>query len=482
MPDRVRLTVPSEGRSLALVDALVERYATSVEVPPAETAELVGLVGDAVRFVLEHAYPGDPTGEVEVTLDVSDGSIGVDVHDWGRPLAAAGGDAGALPPQLQAIAERADGVRLVNLGADGKRLRLAKRVSHVLDTGPEAHDFGAPTAARQHDTGVREHVEVRCAAAADAEAISQLLYENYHLSYGHPDFYRPRWVAAELDRGTLVSTIAVYEGDVVGHHALMPSSSSPAAETGVAVVHPAFRGLGILGLLFDRTLTHAKERGLAAVWGRAVTVHPYSQRAERSHGYRESALMLASVPAAMTMAGLADLAGKRTASLLAYRMLEPRDRAVFLPELYATQLRAAYEHLGLAASNPQSPAAPPDGETVSWRVEEERQTGWLTVTGWDDDHRSAAAHALRQLLSHHVDVLYADVDLTTVQEIDAAVETLNSVDFSYAGLVPSGGGGHDFVRLQRVNTDRVELDEIVCDSPFAQALLRDVLADRERVD
>lgn len=481
MPDRVRLTVPSEDRSLALVDALVERYAAGVEVPTAERAELVALVGNAVRFVLENAYPGDPTGEIELTLDVSDGTIGIDVHDWGRPLAAAGGGAGALPPQLEPLCACADQVRLVNLGADGKRLRLSKRVSYVLDSGPEAHDFGAPATAPHGDDGVAERIEVRNATPADAEAISQLLYGNYHLSYGHPDFYRPLWVAAELESGRLASSVAVHEGEIVGHHALMLGHGGASAETGVAVVHPAFRGLGIFGRLFERTLARAGEHGLDAVWGRAVTVHPYSQRTERSHGYRESALMLASVPGKTAMTGVSE-GGKRTASLLSYRMLRPARRSVFLPVAYLRQLHDAYANLDLADTGQAAPAAPPDGDAVSWYAEEDRQTGWLTVTSWDEASHAALAHATRQLLSHHVEVLYADVDLRSVMEVDAAVAALNDEGFSYAGLTPVGRAGHDHLRLQRVNTEDVELDAIVCDSPYAKALLADVLADRERVD
>jgi GNAT superfamily N-acetyltransferase len=480
VPDRVRLTVPSEERLLPLVAAAVERYAEGLEVPREEGAELATLVLDAVRFVLDHAYPGDPTGEVEITLDVVQGGVAVDVHDWGRPLTSGSGDEDG-PSELDALAQRAEELRLINLGADGKRLSFRKRVSHVVDTGPEAHDFGAPAHAPGADTGIRERVEVRLAGPECAEAISQLLYENYHLTYGHPDFYRPRWVSSEIERGTLVSSVAVHDGVIVGHHALLLRDGWASAETGVAVVHPAFRGLGIFTLLFDHTISRAGELGLEAVWGRAVTVHPFSQRSERSHGYREAALMLGSVPAKMTMAGIAEEGGARTATLLSYRMLDPKPRSVFFPEAYRHQLRAAYANLGLVAAPAAAPAAVP-AESVSWRVEEERQTGWLTVRSWDAEARHAFLHGTRRLLGHHVDVLYADLDLCAIDRIDDAVADLNEHGFSYAGLAPSGPAGSDYLRLQRLNAENIALEGIVADSPFAQALLREVLEDRRRID
>lgn len=62
---------------------------------------------------------------------------------------------------------------------------------------------------------------IRDATPTDSEAISQLLYENYHLTYGHPDFYRPRWVAEQLGEGALLSSLAEVGGEVIGHHAIM---------------------------------------------------------------------------------------------------------------------------------------------------------------------------------------------------------------------------------------------------------------------
>jgi hypothetical protein len=44
-----------------------------------------------------------------------------------------------------------------------------------------------------------------------------------------------------------------------------------------------------------------------------------------------------------------------------------------------------------------------------------------------------------------------------------------------------GPDGHDHLRLQLLDCDDVELDEIVCDSPFADALRQRVLKDKARV-
>jgi GNAT superfamily N-acetyltransferase len=476
MADLVRLVVPSEHASLSLVEGLAERWCTALEVPPDESTRIVRLVGDVVRYTLEHAYPGDPSGQIELTLDLVGTDVRVDVHDWGLPLASAGGELGALPAGLAELAGRAEDLRLLNLGADGKRISFHVGVSHALDSGPEAHEFEAGRRAASGED-VRERLEIRDATPADAETISQLLYGNYHLSYGHPDFYRPRWVAEQLERDLLLSSLAVLDGEVVGHHAVMLEQGHASAETGAAVVHPAYRGLGIFTVLGNRSLERTRALGLEALWGRAVTVHPYSQRAALARGYRETGVMLGSVPARMEMEGIAGAdAGRRTASILSYRMLLRAPRPVTLPPRYAGELEAAYRNIELELAGRASPATPAEPVTAS--EEDSRATSTLLVSAWDEQ---AVVHEIRRALARQ-DVVYLDLDLVTGAATDEAVESLNDRGFFYAGLVVSGRDGHDCLRLQRLNADNIELEQIVADSDAARGILQAVLADRRRVD
>jgi N-acetylglutamate synthase-like GNAT family acetyltransferase len=478
MPDRVRLTVPSEERSLALLEALAERWGETLEIPRPEAAELVGLIRDAAAFTLANAYPADPTGQIEVTLDLVGRDVHVDVHDWGLPLISSGEHGEGLRPDLAALRERADDLRLLNLGQDGKRITFSKHVSSALDTGPDAHDFEAAGPAKAVDEHVGDRVEIRDATTDDAEGISQLLYVNYHLSYGHPDFYRPRWVADRIDSGRVLSSVAALEGEVIGHHAVMLQEGHGSGETGAAVVHPAFRGLGIFGRLFDRTLARARAAGLDAVYGQAVTVHPFSQRSERSHGYRETALMLGSVPATMAMEGIAgSQPGERTASLIGVRVLRRAARPIHPPDRYATELGKALAHVELDVE--PRPGALETVEEPVTDYDESRATGMLTLSAWKERPFS---RALRRLIDRKVDAIFVDLDLASGAASDEAVERLNELGFFYAGLIPFSRGGRHHLRLQRLDTESVDVDHIVCDSDYAKALLRAVLDDRARVE
>ena len=478
---RVKVTVLSDASAPSLVLALLPAFAAAVGIPREDERRLGAVVEQLVSFTLDNAYPDDDLGEIDVTLESGEGSVQVAVHDWGLPLTSAGGDFGPLPESLAALAPDARNVLLMNLGSDGKRLAAEVTVRSSDDGQARRHHIEA--APRRARAGVEapDAIEVRTATPQDGEAIAQLLYENYHLSYVHADFYRPRYLMAALASGELLSTIAVHEGRVIGHHALMPLAGVPSAETGAAVVHSAYRGLGVFGRLFEHTLDAATKRGLASVFGDAVTIHPFSQRAERSHGYRETALQLGMVPARTTMRGFGgEGPTRRTATLRSYRPFDERPRQAAMPAPYRELLESLYANVGLSIE-PRTEPAPFAGEAATANFDESRSLGFLRVQRWDGDASSALKGAVRHLLSRHVDVVYADIDLVAVADVSTATAELNELGFFAAGLVLHGLDGHDHLRLQLLDSEDIELDDVVCDSSFADALRRRVLVDKARV-
>ena len=148
-----------------------------------------------------------------------------------------------------------------------------------------------------------------------------------------------------------------------------------------------------------------------------------------------------------------------------------------MPSEYRKALTDAYTNLGLQAGGSPPPTA---GEPrVTWWQNEERQTGQINIARWDGER---FARGLREMLASHVDVVFADVDLTVTEDVDAVVAQLNRRGFFYVGLRPCAIGGHDTLCLQRLNSRDIELERIVCDSQFARKLLAYVREDRERVE
>jgi N-acetylglutamate synthase-like GNAT family acetyltransferase/anti-sigma regulatory factor (Ser/Thr protein kinase) len=478
---RVKATVLSDVNAEPLVLALLPAFAAATGILVEDARRLDTVVAGLVSFTLDNAYPDDDLGEIEVTLEADADLVHVTVHDWGLPLTSAGGDFGPLPKPLAALAPDARNIQLLNLGSDGKRLTADVSVSSSGDGYARRHHIEASPRLARASEETAGAIAVRAATPEDAEAIAQLLYENYHLSYVHADFYRPQYLMAALASGELLSAIAIHDGRVIGHHALMPLAGVPSAETGAAVVHSAYRGLGIFGRLFEHTLDAARERDLASVFGDAVTIHPFSQRAERSHGYRETALQLGMVPERTTMRGFGgEGPRRRTATLRSHRPLDEHPRQVALPAPYRELLESVYANVGLSIEARTEPS-PLAGGPVTAKLDEPRSLGFLRLRRWDEETSTALTPAVRHLLSRHVDVVYADVDLVAVTDVNEATAELNELGFFAAGLVLHGPDGHDHLRLQLLDSEDIELDEIVCDSSFAEALRRRVLEDKTRV-
>jgi GNAT superfamily N-acetyltransferase len=478
---RVKGTVLSDANAEPLVLALLHAFAAAAEIPAEDARRLDTVVAGLVSFAVDNAYPDDDLGEIEVTLEADADVVHVTVHDWGLPLTSAGGEFGPLPEPLAALAPVARSIELLNLGSDGKRLTADVSARTSGDGDARRHHIeAAPRLAKSREQTAGA-IEVRAGTSQDAEAIAQLLYENYHLSYVHADFYRPRYLMTALASGELLSAVAIHERRVIGHHALMPLAGVPSAETGAAVVHSAYRGLGVFGQLFEHTLDAACEGGLASVFGDAVTIHPFSQRAERSHGYRETALQLGMVPAQTTMRGFGGGGPRRrTATLRSYRPFDLRPRQVALPTAYGELLESVYGNVGLSIEARAEPA-PLEGDPVTAELDEPRSLGFLRLRRWDEKTSRDLTPTVRHLLSRHLDVVYADVDLVSVNDVNEATAGLNELGFFVAGLALHGPDGHDHLRLQLLDSEDIELDEIVCDSPFAETLKRRVLEDRVRV-
>ena len=478
---RVQITVLSDASAPSLVLALIPAFAAALEIPAEDERRLGAVVEQLVGFTLDNAYPDDDLGEIEVALDAGDGSVHVCVHDWGLPLTSAGGEFGPLPEALAALSPDARKVLLTNLGSNGKRLTAEVAVRSGGDVRARWHHIEAAPRRAPAGEDASDPIEVRTATPQDAEAIAQLLYESYHLSYVHADFYRPRYLMTMLESGGLLSTIAVHDGRVIAHGALMPLPGVSSAESGAAVVHSAYRGLGIFGRLAGHNLDRAVVGGLASIFGDAVTIHPFSQRVERANGYSETALQLGMVPAQTTMRGFGgEGPGRRTATIRSYRPFDHEPRRVALPAAYRELLERMYANVGLTVE-PRTQPAPFEGDAITVEVDEPRSLGFLRLRRWEGETGSALKEALRHVRSQHVDVAYADLDLMAVADVNGTTAELNELGFFGAGLVLHGLDGHDYLRLQLLDSDEIELEDIVCDSEFAQALMRRVLEDKARV-
>lgn len=484
MAGAISLRVPNAAESPPLVEAFVEAVVRLAGFRSEDAEAVTRAAGELARFALEHAYPPGADGELAVEVHLFDGGIRIDVHDWGLPFELERHRAPGLELPAPELAGLVDEVGFRSLGRDGKLFTIVKYAPHAAPTAPLPLFSGVHDEEEGHTPaeGLAERLVVRSFADGDEEGIAQLVYRNYANTYVHDLFYSPEALLERCRAGEIVSTVAELDGRVVGHHAFVPSRGSPVAETGVAVVDPELKGLGVFNRMSEHTLRCAEEHGLKAVYGQAVTFHPYSQKTELAHGYRESALLLGAISGRVRIErNELTAAGRRGAAVVSYRLFDTRRRQVYVPEAYREQVERTYDNCGLGLRRRSAPGQVHAASAVLAELNAESNTGVVAVNRWEAGDDARFHHALRNLLAKHCDMVYADVNLETVANVDEAVEALNAERFFYGGVLFLRRAGHDCLRLQLKNSLDVEEEGVVCYSEFCSALKAFVLDDQARV-
>jgi len=474
MLGRATLTLPASPSAMVLADTVAVGFAQEAGIAAADVARIQQAVRCLVAFSIEHSYEGRGKGDVELSLELDPAGVQVVVHDWGRPFRVAGGAHGPLPAGLEDAAAIDPDARLINLAGEGKRLVLRVPVEHGIVIAPVVD--GAADEERVR-SGAVDDIVIRDATADDAVAIAQLLYRGYGLGYVHGDFYRPIWIEEAMRNGHVSSTVACVGDEIIGHHALLCGAPGEAAESGVAVIAHEWRGLGLFDRMFDVTVGRARRICLPALFGQATTAHIYSQRSEFKSGYKPSALLIGAAPAAMAQAQAdsgAAPAGRGALLNSVMPLVEHPTISGMPPERYARVITRLATEAGFTIT-PVRDAVPLE-LTEQLEYSAEGDVTFIYLSGELD-----ATRVERMLWSEEArqaGTLYADIDLSCPN--DAALEALRREGFYLAGLIPSGRGGRDWLRLQRPQ-DTADMDAIHLDGDIANWLLDEVLADRESV-
>lgn len=469
MANGLRIEVPSDAAARAAAPAAAGVFAAAAGVDAAGTRRVTQVLDTMLAWVAVRAYPDGSVGPIEVRLRAVEGGLDVLISDRGHPAADFGGAIAHLPAELAPLAEETRELRQVNLADLGTRLSA---VITIPGLRPSVRQRPAPTGPRVARVTPAD-VEIRDAEPGDAQAIVDLVFAAYGLSYAHPDFYRPEWIATQLLTRRVLATVAVFHGEVVAHHALLVTEPGAAVESAVVVVHPAFRSLGIVSNHLDHVRAQAVAAGAPAILSRAVTHHPYSQMIEQSLGFRTTGLMLGA-------AAYED--HPRSALTMAYLVLDPRPHSVSLPTAYAELLAGAYGNAcveTVLAAQPTPHDGGPAVTTTRSRIDVLPGSEVITVSAWNPRARASLGRAIRAAVRSEVAVVYADVDLAalTRPQLDEVVALLRTHDFGYCGLVLFGHLGHDHLRLQALLTDQVQLQGLVLEGDSTAGLYERILAD-----
>ena len=359
--ERSTITVPNDLGYLPAIQAYAGGIAGKLGFNEADTAKILLALEEAVVNVVEHAFEAGEKESYEIIFEPVTGGIRIIVKDKGIPF-----DPGMVPKystpvdvdQVPAglgshlMKTAVDAFEFHNLGREGKEIHLIKYLPFKSVTElHEAHElerYEAPSEKPPASPEKKQYAILPMELTQSLE-VSRLFYRAYGYSYGIESIYYPDRFTKLHEDGTIVSVVTVADNEVVGHVALVKEhKESRIAEAAMAVVRPDFRGQGCQNGMIDALVKKAREIGLSAIFSKAVTNHPYAQKAGQKVGFKRCALVLGLIPADRSFKGIHAELSQRETVIYGFMPLEnPQGIKVYPPFHHRQFVEYLYEYLGL---------------------------------------------------------------------------------------------------------------------------------------
>uniref|UniRef100_A0A7C4RU52 ATP-binding protein n=1 Tax=Desulfatirhabdium butyrativorans TaxID=340467 RepID=A0A7C4RU52_9BACT len=465
-----RLTLPARSESLAPAGALVRAVGTGLGLSGQALDHLESAVDEACTNVVQHAFEPGQEGVFDLVLTRRPGQLVAAVEDRGLPFdqeaVMAGEGIGLGMTLMRAFAST---VRLQNLGARGKRTELIFDLpSSVMAKVREEEIEAQPGEV----TISSEPVVIRPLRPEEAPKLARCIYRTYGYSYASEALYRPEQVRERLEAGLVESLVAVTPGsELVGHLALIRDSrEARVAETGQAVVVPAFRGRKLFEQMKARMVDQARRQGLLGLTSEAVTIHPATQKGNHALGAVETGLLLGYIPGQLLFGPNQDPTLRQSAMLYFLPLNPAPSRAVFLPERHREMLTTLYIRLGLERqeSSPDGLFQHREGQ-LTLQVRPEWGQAFLKVTAFGASTEREVAARLKQLCRQKIDCIYLDLPLAAPETLHLS-PAFEALGFGFAGLLPEAAPDGDLLRLQYLNNVVVDPDRIITATAFGSRM------------
>ncbi len=482
MRNSITLKIPNELGNCPIVTTLIHTFCKKVNFHKSGCKELIEATKLLVKNAITHAYP-DQIGWIEISLHTFGHGIRIDVRDWGVPMAKS---TFVLPDStlpvktgFGLIHNYVDDFHYKNLGKEGKVFTIIKRAALPLSVYQ-------PTTKKKDPLKGRERkditISIRDFQKGDEESIARLVYQNYGLSFVKEDFYYPRKIL-EKQGEKFLSIVALFEGEIIGHFALIFMPDSNIAEVGIVVVDPDYKGLGTMNRMFDALIEKAKEIKLNAIFGSAVMYHIYSQKSNLSYGFCESALLIGKTLDSIQIEGNKLTEKKeRGSTLISYLFFTKRKRLLSLPKRYMERIVTCYQHCSMpyvVKTKKKKKTAP--YAHLFYRYDPLSNIGEIIINQYGKDFQYKFRILLNQLREKQCDMIYADINLEKIPKIDKVIKVLNNSNFFYSGILYFKHNDQDYLRLQNRNSDKVGKSNLVCYSDYCITLFDYIQRDEESI-
>ena len=326
----------------------------------------------------------------------------------------------------------------------------------------------------QHEDLSEPGIEVRTLEPDAAPGLTRLVRRCYGDSYDAAWVYDPDEIAARLRRGVLRSTVGVADtGEVIAHLGLTRlQPDDDVAESGQAVVDPAFRGRHLFTMLKRHAAAAAARDGLFGLFSEATAAHPYSQRANVALGAVETGLLLGYIPASVDYTAI-DVSDHRQSVVLYYlKTNNGHVRPVYAPERDRAMVERIVTRAGLRGTVVDAPSESRSPARSDLHVDDrtDHNDRIVTVRTVGRDLLTAVERARDGALANGADCVYVDLPLTDPGTHHWG-DGVHELGFGFGGVFPNRLHAGDVLRYQYLERVTLDVRDLALASDHGRELL-----------
>jgi len=487
MHESITLKIPGNIQCMKMVKDVISDTCETLPLTQNDTQALLESVEELIHNAVTHAYKGEH-GYIEIALHPFKTGLRIDIHDWGIPMSHKKHTSVPLEKDTSSgfkrIYDRVDTFEYYNLGKEGKKFVIIKYASHPWLKQTYLSIQEALHFEKEEEEVVDPNlpITIREFAEGDEEGVAYLIYKNYGHSYIKDLFYYPQKIL-EFHGKKFYSVVAQCNSRIIGHFAFILVPESTIAEIGIVVVDPLFKGRGIMNRMIELILKKAEDIGLDAVFGEAIMYHTFSQKSNLSHGFSESALILGKTPVDITIeSNELTKKYKRGAVLIGYHFFHKTLKSLYLPKVYSDQIGKTYVNAGVSFTKKKKKTQKvPEHIFLTYQFDPPTNIATIRVDRYGKDFKHKFFLLVAQLRAKHCDMIYADISLENIPQINKVVKIMNKRGFFYSGIMFLYHEGEDYLRLQLKHSDRVGTKNYVCYSDFCKKLSEFITEDEKRI-
>jgi len=482
-----QITIENNIDSIEPIIAYLRVVATSLGLNEKERYRICYALEESLQNSILFGFEADDTESLHVSINRIASGIEVIIKDHGIPrdpfvqtptsieeianelsfeeIALNNGD------QISALSDFVihkilDRYRYINLGKEGRAIEMVLYAS----TGRIVDDEqGKSTALSSHDT----FSQIRFTQADDITGISRLFYKSYGYSYVYDAVYYPERLSKLIEKGALISGVALSQHEqVIGHIALMePFSGAKITEWGMAVSDPLFRGQGIMSQLIEQTMHKAFASHYAGIFSHSVTNHAFTQKICTAYNFSDVALLVGYAGQEVSFKKIHQKLTQRESTIISFKSLKlPSEISLYLPPQHANMITKLYDGIGITLKTLKSDEklTPHLKSELSDTIVSSVNIAEIVLNRVGNDILQELQNTTKRLCIAKIDIIYLFIDM---QDSQTAIltELIEPHGYFFGGIFPHYHHEHTLV-LQYVNNLCFNYEKIMSYSSLATEL------------